>query len=335
MSHWFHRNPIKASNNVDFEKRSFPSSADAREICMRLKNTRCQLLEFFTDPSKDTADIQSSLDVYLSLLKGFINEIGDGSMQDSKLRHSVTFKWSQSLGNQFIQEEQDFAFEYVNMLFNAALWYTKRAAYVSAVVSEPTDKEAKEVHTCLRTALGMFTFIKDSGIKSSAISQSKPQGFYDLEDRILTAYLNQCKAEAQEITIARAIEMKHSPSLIASIAFDTANLFQAACEPLKDLDKAFVDKWSKYLELKSKFYKAQNYCYYGLDVLAQDKCGDAIKCLQESKKYYQESEELCKEYAKTKGPGTQAIPERHAFFINLGKTVDRYHEKCERENSLM
>jgi len=50
---------------------------------------------------------------------------------------------------------------------------------------------------------------------------------------------------------------------------------------------------------------------------------------------YQEAEELCKEYAKTKGTGTQAIPERHAFFINLGKIVDRYHEKCERENSLM
>ena len=44
------------------------------------------------------------------------------------------------------------------------------------------------------------------------------------------------------------------------------------------------EKWSRYLALKSKFYKAQAYCYFGQDLLAQDKCGDAIKCLEESRK---------------------------------------------------
>lgn len=50
---------------------------------------------------------------------------------------------------------------------------------------------------------------------------------------------------------------------------------------------------------------------------------------------YAETENLCKEYAKTKGAGTQAIPERHAFFKNLGAVIARYSEKCDRENGMM
>ena len=33
MSHWFHRNPIKASNQIDFERRTFPSSSESNQIC--------------------------------------------------------------------------------------------------------------------------------------------------------------------------------------------------------------------------------------------------------------------------------------------------------------
>jgi hypothetical protein len=50
---------------------------------------------------------------------------------------------------------------------------------------------------------------------------------------------------------------------------------------------------------------------------------------------YQETEQLCKVYANTKGPGTQAIPERHQFFKNLGTIINRIAEKCERENGMM
>ena len=39
----------------------------------------------------------------------------------------------------------------------------------------------------------------------------------DLDIRVISAYINQCTAEAQEVTIARAIELKHNPSLIASL----------------------------------------------------------------------------------------------------------------------
>ena len=50
---------------------------------------------------------------------------------------------------------------------------------------------------------------------------------------------------------------------------------------------------------------------------------------------YTETEQLCKEYANTKGPGTQAIPERHQFFKNLGVVISRITEKCDRENGMI
>lgn len=56
----------------------------------------------------------------------------------------------------------------------------------------------------------------------------KPQAGSDLDPRVLGAYFNQCTAEAQEVTLARAIELKHSASLIAALASETAKLFLAA-----------------------------------------------------------------------------------------------------------
>ncbi len=50
---------------------------------------------------------------------------------------------------------------------------------------------------------------------------------------------------------------------------------------------------------------------------------------------YKAAQEAAKEYAKTKGPGTQAKPEQHPFFRKLAPVVKRTLEKCERENALM
>lgn len=51
-----------------------------------------------------------------------------------------------------------------------------------------------------------------------------------------------------------------------------------------NLEKVVTQKWQKYLLLKSQFYKSQAFCFFGQDLLAQDKCGDAIKCLEHSLK---------------------------------------------------
>ena len=91
----------------------------------------------------------------------------------------------------------------------------------------------------------------------------------------------------------------------------------------------------RYLALKACFYKAQAFCYLGAELLASDRCGEAIKCMENSQKLYGETEEQCRLYGETAGPGTRAEPERHRFFKNLGAIIKRVAEKCQREIAMM
>lgn len=50
----------------------------------------------------------------------------------------------------------------------------------------------------------------------------------DLDVRVIEAYLNESQAEAQEVTIARAIELKHSPQIVAGLCTETCKLFKLA-----------------------------------------------------------------------------------------------------------
>lgn len=88
-----------------------------------------------------------------------------------------------------------------------------------------TEDEAKEVHRSLKIAAGIFKHLKESHIPKLITPAEKGR---DLEARLIDAYIIQCQAEAQEVTIARAIELKHAPGLIAALAYETANFYQKA-----------------------------------------------------------------------------------------------------------
>jgi hypothetical protein len=65
-----------------------------------LKQSRVKLLDIFTDPSRDATILQTELDTYVSLLHGFLVDVSEKTAGDSKLRFSINFKWSNSLGIQ-------------------------------------------------------------------------------------------------------------------------------------------------------------------------------------------------------------------------------------------
>ena len=97
----------------------------------------------------------------------------------------------------------------------------KHGAWNSAK-DEVRDSEAKTIHTCLRKAAGLFEFIKN---KSDILCGIDDFPGYDFNMNVIKAYYNQCIAEAQEVTIARAIELKHSPGLISKLATETARIY--------------------------------------------------------------------------------------------------------------
>uniref|UniRef100_A0A3B3RBI5 BRO1 domain-containing protein BROX n=1 Tax=Paramormyrops kingsleyae TaxID=1676925 RepID=A0A3B3RBI5_9TELE len=298
MAHWFHRNPLKATAPVSFNFYGVAASPAANKICNDLRATRARLLELFTDVTCNPEMMKKATDTYFSLLQGFIVSL-DGTTQENKMRFIQNFKWTDTLlGN----------------------------------VASITEDEAKEVHKSLKIAAGIFKYLKEAQVPRFITPVEKGR---DLEARVMDTYTIQSQAEAQEVTIARAIELKHNASLIAALAFETANFYQRADHTLNSLDPDYSSKWRKYLQLKQMFYIAYAYCYHGQTLLASDKCGEAIRSLQEAEKCYSRAEVLCKEYRQTKGPGSTAKPSEQLFFLKLGSLIKNTLEKCQRENGFI
>ncbi|KAI1897723.1 hypothetical protein AGOR_G00086210 [Albula goreensis] len=330
MTHWFHRNPLKATAPVSFNFYGVASSPAANKICNDLKMARARLLEMFTDVTCNPEIMKNATDAYFSLLQGFIASL-DGTTQENKMRFFQNFKWTDTLQGNTPSAQQDAVFELASMGFNVALWYTKFASRLAGK-ENITEAEAKEVHKSLKIAAGIFKHLKEAHIPRLITPAEKGR---DLETRVIDTYIVQCQAEAQEVTIARAIELKHNASLIAALAFETANFYQKADHTLNTLEPDYSSKWRKYLQLKQHFYMAYAYCYHGQTLLASDKCGEAIRSLQEAEKCYSRAEALCKEYRQTKGPGTTAKPSEQLFFLKLGGLIKNTLEKCQRENGFI
>lgn len=60
---------------------------------------------------------------------------------------------------------------------------------------------------------------------------------------------------SQTVTVARAVELKHNPSLISALANETFKLFSDAARTLDSLGDV-ASQWIKYLRLKAVVYQA-------------------------------------------------------------------------------
>lgn len=332
MAHWFHRNPIKASAPVTFESiRNVATNSSSSKMLSELKLARAKLLNYLTDSSNDVKSIQQATEIYLSLLHGLVNDPATGS-GDSKLRKLVMFKWTNSICGNTPTCTADSVFELTSICINIAIWNTKNAAKLAAK-GEVTMEEAKEVHTNLRNAAGIFKFVKESLMpRLGDLSAEKGA---DTDQRVLDAYQKQCVAEAQEVTVARAVELKHKASLISALTYETSKLFTEAGDALKSVEPSKAGKWKKYLDLKAAFYHSYAYCFAADTFLDEDQCGKAIRALRESDKLYKKAETISREYSSTKGPGTTARPWEHPFFLKLGPIIRKKLEKANHENGFI
>ncbi|CAB4068847.1 BRO1 domain-containing protein BROX [Lepeophtheirus salmonis] len=309
MAYWFHRNPLKGSVANFGPLELIVSDEDSIKIKSDLKRSRDRIVELIPDPHHELE------------LEGL-----------QKLRHSLSFKWSQSCVPKGPSASQkDAVFEMGHLLVNVAIWHMKRASMLASK-DDLQMEEAKEIHTSLRRGAGYLVFVQDVLIPQFV---EKPDSETDLDPKVIVAYLNQCMAEAQEVTMARAIELKHNAALITTLAHETFKMYTTAGDAIEHLDKNKFGRWSAYLKFKSMFYQAYAFNYQGESLLAQDKCGDAIRSLREAQKNYEEAINQAKEYCQVKGPGTNAKPHQHLFFKKLGPIINRTLEKCERENSLI
>uniref|UniRef100_A0A915HW28 BRO1 domain-containing protein n=1 Tax=Romanomermis culicivorax TaxID=13658 RepID=A0A915HW28_ROMCU len=334
MARWFHRNPIKATETVAFDLKKALQSSEATKLCNDLRVCRLNLLEYMRDANNDNTTVEETYNKYLSLICGFCHAC-DNPGDDSKLRALVNFRWTQSMQGNTPLELSDAYFDVLNMSINMALWLMKHAAKLAGK-DEVSENEAKSIHKCLRKAAGLFSMVQTEKARlSDELTVAVCRGS-DFDAQILNAYIMQCTAEAQEVTVARAIELNHNPSIISSLSYETSKLFKQADEALSSQDATIFDKWRKYLNLKSQFYLGYAYCYLAKGLLADDKCGEAIRSGKEGQKYIEIAERLCGEYAKCRGiGGGGAKPESHLFFRQLKSKLKLVLEQCERENSMI
>ena len=73
----------------------------------------------------------------------------------------------------------------------------------------------------------MFLNIRDNLLPKLPASTEKGT---DFDSRVVEAYAQQSQAEAQEITLARALELGHKPTVVSSLAAETATIFTQASE---------------------------------------------------------------------------------------------------------
>uniref|UniRef100_A0A7E4V6Q0 BRO1 domain-containing protein n=1 Tax=Panagrellus redivivus TaxID=6233 RepID=A0A7E4V6Q0_PANRE len=331
MSHWFHRNPLKATDPYKFDLKGVARNDAAGKVVSELRLRRDKFLRHLESASSDLEQVEVEFNQYLGLFYGFVFDPSNPNAADSKLRNLIRPIWGNSMIEREGIELSDAWFEALNIIYNMAIWYMKHAAWVSAK-DEVRDSEAKTIHTCLRRAAGLFDFIK---FKADVLFGLDDFPGSDFNVNVIKAYLNQCIAEAQEVTIARAIELKHAPSLISKLSTETAKLYEDSDKLIEKFNPVLFDRWRSYFQLKHKFYLAYAYAYLGEALLAEDKCGLAVRCCKEGIKCYDEATAACTRYSKSSGPGFLAKPESHLFFRRIQPLLERNLDKANRENSLI
>ncbi|CAF0849713.1 unnamed protein product [Didymodactylos carnosus] len=299
----------------------------------QLRRLRQDLLSALCDPSLDSTLVRDLFDQYISLILGFIIS-PDGSSDDSKLRYTTKFYYSDSLtGTEIITDVQDAQYELCCMMINMALWYQKHAAFIAAKSTLPNDKDALDIHKSLRMSAGIFKHVLDVELRK--LTNVKLPPCSDLNEKILGAYSYQSLAEFHEVTVARAMNLKQDNALISSIANQISQYFDIGGQQLTTFDDKITGKWRMYFQLKAKFYLAEARAYQALSLLDKNDGGAALKAVEEAFKVQQQANAFCEEYAKKSALGTQAIPKRHPFFLQLDSMIRRIQSTTEFENTLI
>merc|ERR1712062_271959 len=236
-----------------------------------LRVARQNLLATFVDAVAKPEMVTEKLNAYVELLIG----LADCDSDENKLRYTFRFKWSDSLVQDGTPSVvQDAQFELASVLMETAIWLLKYGSRVAAT-EEITEADAKIVHKAFKQAGGVFEQVRQEAAK--LLDPAKAAS--DMDPHVIECYQLQCRAEAQEVTIARAVMLKHKPILIAALAADTRTFFEDGDKQLAAIKRdETVGKWRKYLQLKQVFYLSYTYCYKGLALLADDKCGPTKQC---------------------------------------------------------
>ncbi|CAB4030517.1 Hypothetical predicted protein [Paramuricea clavata] len=313
----------KCTERINFGKcvEGIPNGTSASRILHEITRRRQALEDVLKYPDTSTSTVMNSLHEYLVMP---IRDVLSEARRPLKLK----FKWTNFTNPEEEQSvSKDSDVDQVAFLVAVSLWLVEHAHMVFPLYPQEDDlneDKMKDALNSLKLAAGIC----------ECVEQRPKSDYLDLTVPVNQALRHQCLAEAQMVTINRAVNKGNKPALISQLAHEVANKCISASTILQKCGKA-VEKWRLFLMFKGELYFAVARCFQGVSFLEEnEQSGMSVIVLTIASKHITACLHLAKEYVKLKPKAKHPLTEC-SDFIWVAKLVTLKLEKSNRENSMI
>ncbi|CAK0784762.1 hypothetical protein CVIRNUC_007966 [Coccomyxa viridis] len=250
---------------------------------------------------------------------------------DSKLRRgAVAFEWKDVMITPPTSvAARDAVYELGCVLEAMALWKMARAAQLCAGSRQGTPSESvSQAYRLLRAAAGMFDFVRDhcASFLINAVDTK------DCNVQTAQAFSLACIAEAQALTVLRAVQKGNAPSLVASLATDASAAFKSAAGTAGGvvISAKAESKFLLFADYQAKAMEALSQAFAGQEALTSQQAGTALAYLGSAKSQLAAAQGASKAYDRAQ-PVTSATEHEYAD-LELKQTIEKQHDRAERDN---
>ncbi|XP_028394731.1 BRO1 domain-containing protein BROX-like [Dendronephthya gigantea] len=313
----------KTTEHINFGKavEGIPNGTYANRILHEITRRRQALEDVLKYPDTSTVTVMNTLHEYLVMpIRNVLSE----ARRPLKLK----FKWTSFTNpEEEASTSKDSDFDQVSFLVAVSLWLIEHAHLVFPLYPQEDDLDEEKMKDALNS-------LKLAAGVCECVEQRPKSDYLDLTVPVNQALRHQCLAEAQMVTINRAVRKGNKPALISQLAHEVAKKFITASTTLQKCGKA-VEKWRLFLMFKVELYLAVARCFQGVSFLEEnEQSGMSVAVLTVASKHIAACHHLAKEYAKLKPKAKHPLMDSRDF-IWVQKLVALKMDKSNRENSMI
>ncbi|KAF8586903.1 BRO1-domain-containing protein [Ramaria rubella] len=190
-----------------------------------------------------------------------------GQLELLELRFSeirVTFPWRDAFTSK-LTTQTSLAYEKASIIFQIASTHSA----IASTQNRSDPEGLKRSFYYFRTAAGMLTYINENFLHAPST---------DLSRDVVQFLGNIMIAQAHEVFFEKCRDEKKTPTLISKIAAQTASLYSALVDGVKEFQgkKIFDHNWVTLLGIKAKYLLSLSQYYRSLADNAAGKHGDSL-----------------------------------------------------------
>ncbi|KAF8524228.1 BRO1-like domain-containing protein [Gautieria morchelliformis] len=176
----------------------------------------------------------------------------------------VTFPWRDAFTSK-LTTQTSLAYEKASIIFQIASTHSA----IASTQNRSDPEGLKRSFYYFRTAAGMLTYINENFLHAPST---------DLSRDVVKFLVDTMIAQAHEVFFEKCRDEKKASGLIAKIAAQTASLYSALVEGVKEFQgkKIFDHNWVMLIGIKAKYFLSLSHYYRSLADNAAGKHGDAL-----------------------------------------------------------